>query len=200
MDDPRIKPGEEDPARPPEPPPALPRYDPYDRPDDDQPLRRFGPSVFRQDRQFLNLLVIFHFVLAGIAFFMGLCPLIFLGMGIWMVSGAFPTGPAPPTYPGAPPGPQQPPPLQLAGWIMIGEYGFLFVAVYGAGILACVVGYFLKRRRRWLFCIVGSGIQCLFFPFGTVLGVFTIIVLARESVRYIFEHGEPKWTDDEDYE
>jgi hypothetical protein len=199
MDDPRIKPGEEGPAPPQPPPSEPPRHDPYDRPEDDQPFRRFGPSVFRQDRQFLGLLVIFHFVLAGIAFFIGLCPLMGLAMGIWMVSGAFPTGPAPPTYPGSPQGPPPGQPPQWIGWMMIGEYSVMLLVLYGAAILACVVGYFLKRRKHWLFCIVGSGIQCLFVPFGTILGVFTIIVLARESVRHIFQHGEPQSTDDEDY-
>jgi hypothetical protein len=29
-------------------------------------------------------------------------------------------------------------------------------------------------------------IQCAFFPFGTVLGVFTIITLSRERVKELF--------------
>jgi hypothetical protein len=29
-------------------------------------------------------------------------------------------------------------------------------------------------------------IECLFLPFGTILGVFTIIVLSRESVKELF--------------
>jgi hypothetical protein len=29
-------------------------------------------------------------------------------------------------------------------------------------------------------------IECLFIPFGTILGVFTIIVLSRESVKTLF--------------
>jgi hypothetical protein len=175
-----------------------PRMDPYDQPEDDRPTLRFPRRVFEQDRQYLGLLVIFHFVLAGLAFFGGICPLFGLGMGIWMLSGAFPTGPAGP--PGASPGPPPGPPMELMGWIMVGEYGLMFVALCGAGTLACLVGYFLKRRRRWLFCIIGSGIQCLFVPFGTILGIFTIIVLARESVRHVFQYGEPVMTDDEDYQ
>jgi hypothetical protein len=203
MDDRRITTGgeAEEPFPEKQPPaPPHPRYDPYDRPEDEQPFRKFRPSVFRQDRQYLTLLLVFHFVLAGLAFFIGLCPLLGLGMGIWMVSGAFPTGPAPGTYPGSPPGPPPGPPMQMMGWLIIGEYALMLTVLYGAAILACVVGYFLKRRKRWLFCIVGSGIQCLFIPFGTILGVFTIIVLARESVKYVFQHGEPLWTDDEDYQ
>jgi len=29
-------------------------------------------------------------------------------------------------------------------------------------------------------------VECLFIPFGTILGVFTIIVLLRESVKALF--------------
>jgi len=31
-----------------------------------------------------------------------------------------------------------------------------------------------------------AGVECMFMPFGTVLGVFTIIVLMRPSVKEIF--------------
>jgi hypothetical protein len=31
-----------------------------------------------------------------------------------------------------------------------------------------------------------AGINCIFIPIGTVLGVFTIIVLTRDSVKELF--------------
>jgi hypothetical protein len=31
-----------------------------------------------------------------------------------------------------------------------------------------------------------AGFACLFMPFGTLLGVFTIIVLQRDSVRRLY--------------
>ena len=31
-----------------------------------------------------------------------------------------------------------------------------------------------------------AALSCAFFPFGTVLGVFTIIVLQKDSVRQLF--------------
>jgi hypothetical protein len=35
-----------------------------------------------------------------------------------------------------------------------------------------------------------AGIECVFMPFGTVLGVFTIIVLVREDVKAMFCVGQ----------
>jgi hypothetical protein len=37
-----------------------------------------------------------------------------------------------------------------------------------------------------MFSLVVTGITCLSFPFGTALGVFTIIVLTRGSVRQLY--------------
>jgi len=34
--------------------------------------------------------------------------------------------------------------------------------------------------------MVIAGIECLFMPFGTVLGVFTLVVLVRPSVKELF--------------
>jgi hypothetical protein len=36
-------------------------------------------------------------------------------------------------------------------------------------------------------CFVVAAIECIFMPFGTVLGVFTIIVLSRPSVKALFQ-------------
>ena len=38
-----------------------------------------------------------------------------------------------------------------------------------------------------MYCLVMAGVESLFFPLGTVLGVFTIIVLFRKSVKEMFE-------------
>jgi hypothetical protein len=45
---------------------------------------------------------------------------------------------------------------------------------------------FLQQRRRYLFSFVVAVLLCLAFPLGTVLGVFTIIVLSRESTKELY--------------
>jgi len=73
--------------------------------------------------------------------------------------------------------------------------GVFFVVIAGSMILfgwafaVCVIlaGWFIAKRRNYMFCLVMAGVECTFTPFGTVLGVFTIITLVRSSVRELFE-------------
>ena len=78
-------------------------------------------------------------------------------------------------------------------------FGVLFVVLpaiiilcgWTLAVLLFIAGRCLARRKRHLFCLVIAGISCLFMPFGTVLGVFTIVVLSRPSVKALFETGRP---------
>jgi hypothetical protein len=50
-----------------------------------------------------------------------------------------------------------------------------------------VAGRSLARRKRYLFCLIVAGTMCVMCnPLGTVLGVFTIVVLLRPSVKELF--------------
>ena len=66
-----------------------------------------------------------------------------------------------------------------------------FYIIFGAVLVSVVVlnllsGFFLRQRKYRTFSIVIGGLNCLQIPFGTILGVFTIIVLSRDSVRKIY--------------
>ena len=54
-------------------------------------------------------------------------------------------------------------------------------------VLNGLAGICLLRRKARVFCMTVGAIDCLFIPFGTVLGVFSFAVLARSSVRTLFE-------------
>ncbi|MEM7437183.1 MAG: hypothetical protein AAF436_18655 [Myxococcota bacterium] len=49
-----------------------------------------------------------------------------------------------------------------------------------------LVGLKLRQRRWWTFCYLSGWGECLAFPFGTILGIFTIIVLSRPTVKQLF--------------
>jgi len=42
---------------------------------------------------------------------------------------------------------------------------------------------------------VVAAVVCTFVPFGTLLGVFTLIALTREGVRELFEESHGRWYD-----
>jgi hypothetical protein len=122
----------------------------------------------------LRLLSIFHYVLAGLSALFGLLPLIYVGLGALILSGALDgkQGDAPPAF---------------LGWIVIafGLFALLLAALYVAGLV--VAGRSLARRRNWLFCMIMAAISCAFAPLGTALGVFTIIVLSRGETKALFQ-------------
>jgi len=63
-------------------------------------------------------------------------------------------------------------------------FGFVLVTAAVANLLS---GLFIRKRKYWTFSLVVAGMDCLQIPFGTVLGVFTFIVLLRDSVRETYE-------------
>ncbi|OGW59571.1 MAG: hypothetical protein A2V83_03205 [Nitrospirae bacterium RBG_16_64_22] len=83
------------------------------------------------------------------------------------------------------------PPAVVGGiFIAIALIGILLTLAYAS--LLAVAGRFLSRRKHRIFCFVTAGLSLLFAPLGTALGVFTIIVLMRDSVRLLFEPGAPE--------
>ena len=127
------------------------------------------------DTQHLKLLSLFHYIVGGaIAAFSSL----FLGhVGIGLFALLKPHSFAP--------GGQEDPAF---GWLflIIGS-----LAVLGGWSLAtCVVlaGRFIARRKHYMFCVIVAGVEAVLCnPFGTALGVFSLIVLLRSSVKSLFE-------------
>jgi hypothetical protein len=132
------------------------------------------------DRDQLRLLSTFHYVVAVLAGCMACFPMIHLFVGIKVLTD--------PTFFNGPGGQNAPP----QGFQTI--FGLMFTLIPLAMIVAgwiftiCLViaGNNLRRQTRYTFCLVVAAIGCMFIPFGTVLGVFTIIVLLRPSVKSLF--------------
>jgi hypothetical protein len=66
-----------------------------------------------------------------------------------------------------------------------------FAILLGWTFAVCLIvaGRRLASQRSYTFCLVMAALACMFMPFGTVLGVLTIIVLMRPSVKSLF--GQP---------
>src|SRR5437762_3959184 len=127
------------------------------------------------DTEHLWLLAIFHYVVAALAALFSFFPLLYSAMGGFMLYAAHHPGPR-----------NQEPPPAIVGWIFIVLGAFFFLAGVAMAICILIAGRSLARQRRYWFAFVMACIECLFMPFGTILGVFTIIVLSRESVKGLF--------------
>jgi hypothetical protein len=143
----------------------------------------------REDLDHLKLLAIFHYVLAGLTALGASIPVIHLVIGLAIVSG---------NLGGSGPG-QKPPPAM--GWIFIVVGSTVIILGWGFAIALAVAGRFLQLRRHRLYCVVVAAISCASAPLGTILGVFTLIVLMRPGVKRLFERPpdwrEEEWADDE---
>jgi len=74
----------------------------------------------------------------------------------------------------------------LFGWIFIVVGAGLILVGWSFAVFTIIAGRYLARQIHYLFCMVMAAIECMFMPFGTVLGIFTIIVLTKPSVKKMF--------------
>lgn len=128
-----------------------------------------------KDSEHLRLLSVFHFVKAGLS----LVGLVFLLLHYAMFSLFFST---PGMWENSG---QGPPPEQIQEALGIFQWFYLVFGLWFAlsGILNVLSGLFLRSRKHRTFSIIVAGVNCLNIPLGTILGVCTLIVLMRDSVR-----------------
>jgi hypothetical protein len=129
------------------------------------------------DNQHLGLLSLFHFIGAGLAVLgLGFVLLHYALMGSLMNNPALWQG-----REGAPPD----------GFFDIFRWFYLVLGAWmGASlVLNLLAAVYLRAKKHRIFCIVVAAWNCLHTPIGTVLGIFTIIVLARSSVRTMFDRA-----------
>ncbi|SRR5712691_3860870 len=129
----------------------------------------------RRDAEHVNLLSIFYYVLAALALVWAVFPLLHLGFGTWVVLH--------PDIFGAQAGGQS----RIVGWLFVGLASAWLALALALASMLFLVGRSLARRRRYVFCLVAAGVAAaLCVPLGTVLGIFTIVVLLRPSVKEAF--------------
>ncbi len=135
---------------------------------------RIMDTLTTQDRDHLRLLAIFHYVFAAL----GICGLGFTAFHYTMMRSVMTMEQAKNSA--------QPPPeaiMDMLIWIYIAMVAMFFIGM----LLNIMAARFLQARRHRTFCMVVAGLNVLQVPFGTLLGVFTLLVLARDNVRQTFE-------------
>ena len=127
-----------------------------------------------QESEQLDLLGIFHYVVGGMTALFSCLPFIHLAIGIALLTGKM-DGPNPPPA--------------MMGWFLISFAAFFILCGWTLAILITLTGRRLRQRRAQKFCFIIGCVECVLMPFGTVLGVFTILLLNKESVRQLFHAG-----------
>ena len=135
-----------------------------------------------RDADHLRLLSLFHYIYGGIVIAMSSFAIIHLVLGIVMI-----------VNPRAFAAPRGQVPDRMLGWMFAVMGGAVLVIGWTVGLLTILSGRWIKQRRRRLFSMVLAGANCMWVPLGTVLGVTTLMVLLRESVRRCTKHRHARF-------
>lgn len=133
------------------------------------------PPEINRDKEQLKLLSIFHYVVAGITALFSLITVPHMLIGLTALS-------TPEFF--------EEPGSEFAGvsfgWLFFGIGGTMFLTMLLLSISLMVSAGSLRKRKNYWLSFVVACVACLFTPFGTVLGVFTLIVLSRQSVKQLY--------------
>jgi hypothetical protein len=119
------------------------------------------------DREHLNLLSIFHYVLGGLIIVSIVILIVFLfyttrSLNLEFILFEFRTS------------------LITRTWF------FIYLIVFTYSICLIASGQLLAKRKGYWFSFVIACIGCLFVPWGTILGIFTIPILLKDSVKTLY--------------
>jgi hypothetical protein len=129
----------------------------------------------KKDAEHLKILSICWYIVAALQALGGCVGLIYVGLGVLFGLGGLSTGRGDDA---------------AAGGIFGGFFAcigiFILLLTWGIAFLNFKVGRSLVTRKHPTLCMVMAIILCLFVPLGTLLGVFTLIVLSRPTVKASF--------------
>lgn len=131
---------------------------------------------YNKDQSDLNQLAIFHYVLGGLGAFFSLFALIYVAMGVAML-----------VAPDAMDMSDADAPPEFVGGVLVAIGGIAFLLGEIGSICLIISGKKLKKQTGYTFSFVMACLICLNMPLGTILGIFTIMVLQRDSVKALYK-------------
>ena len=128
---------------------------------------------FNQDLEHLKILSICFYVKAGLLALTGLFFSIYIFFGAFFMAADLPRQR------------NEPSPELVGGFVL--AFGLISTgAFFLLAFLAFWAGRSLTKHKNYTFCIVIAALVCLSMPLGTILGIFTIVVLMRDTVKALF--------------
>lgn len=128
-----------------------------------------------RDKEHLRLLSVFYFISAGLSAFFALFPLLYAVMGVVFLS-----------IPNQIQHAGDNPPPAIFGWVLFGFGIGLTILFLAFAVVKLLAGFAIRKRKHRVFVLIVAGFSCLSIPYGTLLGVFSFIVLGRPSVAALF--------------
>lgn len=130
-------------------------------------------TTLEQKKNYLDVLAVFHYVYGGFSLLVTLLALGFMGIAFGASSEW---------------GRHWDP---TAGCILLIVFLFVLVLAGGVSVLNLLTGRALQTRRGYVLSLVTAGVNCLNVPLGTLLGIFTLVLLSDPAVRPLFDDHEP---------
>lgn len=137
------------------------------------------PSQEDKDRSHINVLIVLHYVNAGLTLFM----IAFLFLHYYFMGTMFLNEEL---FKEAEGGAEMMEFFKVFRWFYL-LMGITCLADMVVNILSAV---FMRQKKFRMFSIVVAGLNCLYIPLGTALGVFTILVLLRPSVQTAYAQSK----------
>ncbi len=127
-----------------------------------------------QDVEHLRMLSIGHYAVAIISAILALVPLAHFSIGLVILIDPEAIGihDAPPRW---------------LGLVIVGIGAVLVLMGLALAIATALAGRYIEQRRRYTFILVTAAVNCLAVPFGTVLGILTLVKLVQPHVREMFQ-------------
>lgn len=127
--------------------------------------------------QNLDLISIFHTVAAAIIYLKGAMAFVMMGVGMIAVTAVLhEKGP------------------QLEALVPLGLIFFalpmaFLTTSWAVATAVLIAGRRIAKRTHLTYCQIVAGLACLSVPFGTILGICTLILLTRDDVKAQFQNG-----------
>lgn len=136
-----------------------------------------------QDVEHIRILSICYYVMAGVTALLACFPIFHLFIGVMMLTGSFGGGGM---------SAHDKEGMQMVGGMFVGVSSLIILTGWLLAVMNFIVARRIVKRESKVLCLVIAGINCLNMPFGTVLGVFTFIVLNRPQVIQSFDENRPQ--------
>lgn len=123
----------------------------------------------------VRLVSIGYYVMAGLTGLFSLIPGIHITVGTLVLLGKFEMDSSDSDFPS-----------ELFGGIFVGVGSLMMLMGFTLTALVAIAGRKLKHFRSRTYCLVIGAVLCAIFPLGTVLGVFTILLLTKPEAKTRF--------------